>query len=402
MIPIHEAFQVIDEKMPKLSTEFVSLEDSLHRVLAEDIKADSDLPPFDRSQMDGFAIRADDTKMAPARLKLIGQSIAGKGFDGEVKPGEAVKIMTGARVPKGADAVQKLELAREINGFVEILEPASPRQNIVAMGEEIKEGTKIFSAGELITEHMIPTLAAFGYAHVKVFRQPKIWILSTGTELVEIHEKPNKDQIRNSNSIMLKVFLKNIALNATILRNIADDEKLLAETIHQEVISEDSEGKVLITTGGVSVGEYDFTKSALRSLGAEIFFEKVSIKPGKPTVFAKLKDCFVFGLPGNPVSAAVTFYLFARRAILRMQGANRCDLEDGFAIVTKKIKSTKERDSVLPAFVSTDEKGQMKIESLRFAGSSNFIEFARANSLVYVPKGKDLHEGETAKIWFLR
>jgi len=401
MIPIHEAFRIIDEKVPKLSAETVRLEDSVRRVLAEDIEADLDLPPFDRSQMDGFAVRSEDTKKAPVRLRLVGESIAGRGFDGEVKFGEAVKIMTGARVPKGADSVQKLELARETDGFVEILEPTSHKQNIVAMGEEIRKGKKVFSVGERITEQMVPTLAAFGYAEVKVIRQPKIWILSTGTELVEIHEKPGKDQIRNSNSVMLKIFLKNLGLDATILKNIADDEEMLARIIKQEVISKDSEGKLLITTGGVSVGEYDFTKSALRNLGAEILFEKVSIKPGKPTVFAKLSDCFVFGLPGNPVSAAVTFYLFVRRAILRMQGASVCGFKDEYAVVLKRIKSAKERECVLPAFVSTNEKGQMVIESLKFAGSSNFIELARANSLVYVPKGKDLNEGEVAKVWFL-
>jgi molybdopterin molybdotransferase len=401
MIPIDEAFRIIDEKIPTLSVETVKLEDSVERILAEDIEADSDLPPFDRSQMDGFAVRTEDTKKAPVRLRLVGESIAGRGFDGEVKPAEAVKIMTGARVPKGADSVQKLELARETDGFVEIFEPTSRKQNIVETGEEIKKGTKVFSIGERITEQMIPTLAAFGYAEVKVVRQPKIWILSTGTELVEIHEKPGKDQIRDSNSVMLKIFLKNLGLNATVLKNIADDEETLAGIIKQEVISKDSEGKILITTGGVSVGEYDLTKSALKNLGAEIFFEKVSIKPGKPTVFAKLADCFVFGLPGNPVSAAVTFFLFVRRAILKMQGASVCGFKDEYAVVLKKIKSAKERECVFPAFVSTNEKGQMTIESLRFAGSSNFIEFARANSLVYVPKGRDFSEGDVAKVWFL-
>jgi len=401
MIPIYEAFRIIDQEVTQLKVETVLLESSVKRVLAEDVVADMDLPPFDRSQMDGFAVISEDTKEAPVKLKLIGESIAGRGFDGEVKPGETVKIMTGARVPKGADSIQKLELAKESNGFVEILEPTSHKQNIVSMGEEIKKGTKVFSSGELITDKMIPTLASFGYAKIKVFCQPKIWILSTGTELVEIHEKPGKDQIRNSNSVMLQMFLKTLGLESKVLKNIGDDQRALAETIEQEVVSDESEGKVLITTGGVSVGDYDFTKLALKSLGAEIFFDKIALKPGKPTVFAKLGECLIFALPGNPVSAAVTFQLFVRRAILKMQGAINYCLKDEFAIVAKKIKSTKERDCVLPAFVSTNEQGQMMIESLKFAGSSNFIQFAHSNSLVYVPKGKDLQEGDIAKTWFL-
>ncbi|MCS6873344.1 MAG: molybdopterin molybdotransferase MoeA [Pyrinomonadaceae bacterium] len=398
MIPIHEAFKIIDDKVYGLSTEQIRLEDSVGRVLAEDIFADMDLPPFCRSQMDGFAVRSEDTRNAPVRLRVIGESIAGKGFDGEVRSKEAVRIMTGARVPLGADSVQKQELTRLHDGFVEVLQSTEPNQNIVQKGEEIKKGTKVFSSGQQITERMIPTLASFGYAQLKVYRQPEVLIMSTGTELVEISQKPGKDEIRNSNSVMLAVFLQKYGVKARVLPNISDDEETLIEVIREKILN--SQGRVLVTTGGVSVGDYDFTKSAFCKLGAEIFFDKVSLKPGKPTVFAKLGESFIFGLPGNPVSSAVTFYLFVRRAILRMQRALEVDLKSGYAIVAKKIKSTKERDSVLPVVADTDERGRLIVKLLKFAGSSNFIEFAGANALVYVPRGKDLEEGEIARVWF--
>ncbi len=396
MISISEALKITERETFALKPETIDLEDSIGRVLAETVRADVDLPPFNRSQMDGFAVKSKDTKSASARLKIIGESVAGKGFDGRMKAGEAVRIMTGARVPEGADAVQKVELTEEPDGLVEILEPVKVGLNINRFASEIKNGEKIFGKGEIVSEQMIAAIASFGYAKIKVFKQPKIAILSTGSEIVEISRKPQKDQIRNSNSVMLKVFAERCG-DAQILSSVEDDEKSLAAAIDNALKNYD----VLITTGGVSVGDYDFTKPVLRFLGAEIFFERVSLKPGKPTVFAKRGKCLIFGLPGNPVSSAVTFYLFVRTAILGMQSARNTRLKKGFAVAADRIKAAKERDSVLPASVAADEKGNLIIESLRFNGSSNFIAFARANALVFVPQGENLEAGAVAEIMFL-
>lgn len=396
MIPIAEALKITERETFPLETETIDLGNSVGRVLAETVRADMDLPPFNRSQMDGFAVKSKDTNGAPARLKIIGESVAGKGFDGRMKAGEAVRIMTGARVPEGADAVQKVELTAETDGFVGILEPVKPGLNINPFASEIKRGEEIFVAGEIVAEPMIAAIASFGYARIKVFRRPKIAILSTGSEIVEISRKPQRDQIRNSNSIMLKVFAERCG-DAEILPPVADDVKSLTAAVENALKNYD----VLITTGGVSVGDYDFTKPVLRALGAEIFFERVSLKPGKPTVFGRRKKCLIFGLPGNPVSSAVTFHLFVRTAILKMQSARNSRLKKGFAVVAGKIKAAKERDSVLPASVAADENGNLIIESLRFNGSSNFIAFARANALVFVPQAKNLETGAVAEILWL-
>jgi molybdopterin molybdotransferase len=419
MIPISEALKIIRRETFVLESETIDLENSIGRVLAERVEADLDLPPFNRSQMDGFAVKTNDVKNAPVKLKIIGESVAGKGFDGKLKAGEAVRIMTGARVPDGADAVQKVELTRESGGFVEILESAEPQQNVVKKGAEIKKGARVFDKGEIVAEQMIAALASFGYAKLKVFQKPEVSILATGSEIVNISDVPRKDQIRNSNSIMLKAFAEKLGLRTKLLPLVRDDFKTFQKTIARaaglksQVSSPKSQvgktkskiqnpkSKILIITGGVSVGDYDFTKPALRELGAEIFFEKVSLKPGKPTVFARLGDTLIFGLPGNPVSVAVTFYLFVREAILRMQSAKDCGLKKGFAVVSSKIKAAKERDSFLPVSLSTDERGRLLIESLRFSGSSNFIAFARADALVFVPQGKNLEAGDVAEILFL-
>jgi molybdopterin biosynthesis enzyme len=419
MISISEALKIIERETFALETETIDLEDSVGRILAEEIKADMDLPPFDRSQMDGFAVKSEDTKEAPAKLKIIGESAAGKGFDGAVKSGEAVRIMTGARVPKGANAVQKVELTRETDGLVEIREATKAAQNINGLASEIVKGAEIFSQGERITEQMIAAIASFGYAKVKVFQKPRVSILSTGSEIVNIGEIPRRDQIRNSNSIMLKVFAEKAGANATILPIVQDEietltkqiaaavgiktksGKLKAKALETESQTQKRKSQILIISGGVSVGDYDYTKPALRNLGAEIFFEKISLKPGKPTVFAKLNDALIFGLPGNPVSSAVTFHLFARQAILQMQSAKHTKLKKAFAVAADKIKAAKERDSVLPVSIEANEKGRLIIESLRFNGSSNFIAFARADALVFVPQAKNLEAGDIAEIMFL-
>jgi molybdenum cofactor synthesis domain-containing protein len=371
-----------------------------------------DLPPFDRSQMDGFAVRAKDTKNAPVRLKIIGEAAAGRSFDGKLKPGEAVRIMTGARLPAGADAAQKVELTKEESNFVEISERTETQQNVKLQASEIANGAELFGKGEAISEQMIAALAAFGYARVRVFQKPRVTIFSTGSEIVEISAQPGKDQIRNSNSVMLRVFAARAGADAEILPVVQDDVERLKKQIVELVKAEPKAktgktadrrppGKILIITGGVSVGDYDYTKPVLKELGAEIFFERVALKPGKPTVFARLNDTLIFGLPGNPVSAAVTFQFFVRRAILQMQGAKKPDLEQGYAVVSVKIQGAKERDSLLPVSLRTNGLGQLMIEALRFSGSSNFIEFARANALVFVPQNSSFQAGDVAEILYL-
>jgi molybdopterin molybdotransferase len=395
MISIADALKIVRENTPSLAVETIELAAAVGRILAEETRADMDLPPFDRSQMDGFAVRAEDAENAPAKLRIVGEAAAGAGWHNQLNAGEAVRIMTGAPVPSGANAVQKLELTGEENGFVEILESPKIGQNIVERASEIRAGEKVFDAGAMINEAMIASLASFGQARVRVGSRPRVSILATGSELIGIEQKPARDQIRNSNSLTLKVYAEKCGAVAEMLPVTNDEIENLKSNI------KNANCDVLILSGGVSVGKYDFTKTALQELGAKIYFQKIALRPGKPTVFGKLGDKLVFGLPGNPVSAIVTFNLFVRTAILQMQGAKNCELKTGFAVAHGKFKGASGRDSLLPARLSTDERGRLVAEGLRWGGSSDFIGFARAEALVFVPRDAVCENGDTVKIAFL-
>lgn len=395
MLPIDKAKKIVASKIRPLGSESVALREAVGRILAEDVIADLDLPPFDRSQMDGFAVISSDTSDAPVTLRLVGESAAGKGWDGVVQSGQTVKTMTGARIPEGADAVQQIELAEESGRDVKILKPADPGKNIVNRAAEIRKGDKVISAGERVTRTMVASLAAFGCSTVDVSKRPKLAILSTGTEIVDVSESPGPDQIRNSNSAMLAAFAEGLA-ETEVLPIAPDDPEGLSAAISEGLEKCDC----LVISGGVSVGDYDFTKPVLRDLGAEIHFEKLALKPGKPTVFATLGEKYIFGLPGNPVSIAVTFLVFVRKALLIMQKSAETELPKGFAVVSHDIKGATGRDGLLPVKTGFREDGKMMIESLKFSGSSNFVTFARADAIAFVPAETGLRQGEVAEIFF--
>jgi molybdenum cofactor synthesis domain-containing protein len=395
MIPISEAIRLVLRHTSKLEVESVGLGEALNRVLAEDIIADCDLPPFDRAQMDGYAVRAADVATTPARLRIAGESAAGRGWHHEMKAREAVRIMTGAPVPAGADAVQQVELTRESNGHVEILEPVDAGRSIVRRAAEIKAGETVLRSGEDINAAMIAALASFGYAQVKVGRRPRVAIMATGSELVDIDQKPGTDQIRDSNNYTLAAYARLAGATVERLPLAGDDTEELKRQMSEAAARSD----VLITSGGVSMGVYDFTKAALKELGAEIFFERVSLRPGKPTVFARLGNTLVFGLPGNPVSVTVTFNLFARTAMRKLQGAHEPALKEETAVLARDLKGSIERESYLPATLSTDENGTLLAEPLKWGGSSDFVAFARATALINLLAGvKTIHGGSPVKI----
>ena len=385
MIPVDEAIRIVLAEIRNLPRESIELSNSLGRILAEDIVADTDLPPFDRAQMDGYAVRAEDLANPPVRLGIVGESAAGTGWHNEMKAGEAVRIMTGAPVPTGADAVQQVELTREVNGSgeVEILESVEAGRSIVRQAAEIKAGETVLRAGDEINAAMIATLASFGYVQVKVGKRPQVAVLATGSELVDVNHKPARDQIRDSNNYTIAAYATLASATVQRLPLAGDNSDGLKKQIGEAAECCD----VLITSGGVLMGVYDFTKAALKDLGAEILFERVALRPGKPTVFARLGDCLVFGLPGNPVSVAVTFNLFARAALRAVQGATAPSLIEDIAILTRDVKGSIDRESYLPATLRTDQQGRLMATPLKWGGSSDFVAFARATALINLPVG---------------
>ncbi len=391
VIPVSEAIQRIKDQIRALTSESVRLEDALGRFLAEDVVADSDLPPFDRSQMDGYALRSDETESTPTRLQIVGESAAGRGWHHELQSGQAVRIMTGAPVPSGADSVQQVELTHEVEGnsVVEILEPVAHGRSIVKRGSEIKAGETVLKAGERITANTIAVLASFGFAEVKAGRKPRVTVLATGSELVPVGKEPGRDQIRDSNNYTIGAYAELAGASVERLPLTGDDLNQLKNQIGEAAERSD----IVVTSGGVSMGVYDLTKAAIKELGAEIFFERIALRPGKPTVFARLPNrTYIFGLPGNPVSVSVTFNLFVRTALLEMQGALSSTLPQDWAILTRKVKGATERESYLPCYLKTSEAAELLAEPLKWGGSSDFVAFARATALINVPAGSSIIE----------
>ena len=386
MISVAEAIEIVLTQVQPLPKEEVTLGEARNRILGEDVVADSDLPPFDRSQMDGYAVRAADTCNAPVRLRIAGESAAGRGWHHELGEGTAVRIMTGAPVPAGADSVQQVELTLELDDgtVVEILQPVAPGRSIVTRGSEIRTGQIVLRAGEVIDAAAVAVLASFGYARVKVGRRPRVAIVATGSELVPVTAKPGQDQIRDSNNYSISAYAAVAGAVVEQLPLAGDDTELLK----RQFASAAEHSDVVISSGGVSVGAYDFTKAALKDLGAQFFFEKVALRPGKPIVFARLPNgTIVFGLPGNPVSVSVTYNLFARTAILAMQGARETELQQETAVLEKDLRGSADRECYLPAELSTSDDGKLKALPLKWGGSSDFIAFARATALIIVPTG---------------
>ncbi len=403
MLRIEEALDIILEHTPTLVEEEVGLGQSIGRVLRRDCVSDLDLPPFDRARMDGYAFRAADIEKAapehPAGLRVIGEAAAGHAFDGEVKAGDAVRIMTGAPVPLGADSVEKIEVIRVCDdGSIELESPVKPGQFITRRGVEARAGAVVVESGERVTPAIAAALASFGYARLMVTRKPRLTLLSTGTELVEVEARPGPAQIRNSNTYSLAGYAETAGAEVVSAGIVRDDFDATREAIAEALSSSD----VVMLSGGVSMGDYDLVKPALSDLGASILVEKVAMHPGKPTVFAKLGEKIIFGLPGNPVSVAVSFHLFARPALLKMQGEVDVHLPRMKAYVTRQVKGAPPRRSHQPGRLAIRD-GRAEVEPLKWSGSSDLVAFVRADSLIVVPEDRQsLNEGELVDVISLR
>jgi molybdopterin molybdotransferase len=390
MITVDQAINTVLDHVAQLDAETVALEDAHRRILAEEIVADIDLPPFDRARMDGYAVRSADLAEAPATFRVIGEVPAGAMFEGEVHSVEAVKIFTGAPVPVGADAVQKVEVTRAEGNTVEILEAVTPGQFITPHASEIAAGEIVAKTGEEIGPAEMAVLASFGYSRVRVTRRPRVAVLSTGSELVEVSAKPSAAQIRNSNTYTLAAY----AAQAGAIVNMHGIVEDTPEATRAALIRASDNCDVVITSGGVSMGDYDLVKAALLEIGAEIYFDKVIIRPGKPIVFARRGPTLFFGLPGNPVSTSVTFNVFVRPAIRKMQGDTSPMLPIVRAHLSRPIKDKSSRRSYLPARFYV-EAGRAMVEPLKWGGSSDLVAFMRAGALIIVREDvHDIDEGQ--------
>jgi len=323
MLSVEEARDLILTHIRPLPSEEVPLPQSLGRVLAEDAVAREPLPAFANSAMDGYALRAADTAGATAeqriRLRLAGEVPAGQVYAGMVGPGESVRILTGAPLPAGADAVIQQELVEVADGLVSLMAPVAPGNNVRAAGDEVQPGALLVPSGSELGPAELALLAALGIHPVRVARRPRVAILGTGDELAPLGDTPRPGQIRDSNTIYLTAAVAR-AGGEPVALGIARDRADELRTRLGEARSAD----LVLTSGGVSVGDYDLVKQMLAEQG-DIAFWRVRMRPGKPLAFGLLGGTPLLGLPGNPVSAAVTFELFGRPAIRRMLGATQIE-----------------------------------------------------------------------------
>ncbi|MBI4165675.1 MAG: molybdopterin molybdotransferase MoeA [Acidobacteria bacterium] len=397
----HDALAIIRQKMAGAGsaapTEILRLEHARGRVLAEDIAADRDYPPFHRSTRDGFAVRSPDLSSVPATLTSRGEVRAGEHFDGKLGPGECVAIMTGAPLPAGTDAVVMLEHARMAGSAVTIDRAVTARENVVEQGSEALKGAVVLRRGRRLGTGEIGLLASVGKARVQVFVPPQVAILPTGDEVVPVDRLPEWFQIRNSNALALAAQVSAAGGVPQILRIAPDSRDAL-----RRLIEEGLESDLLVLTGGVSKGKYDYVRNVMEELGAEFHIEGVAIRPGKPLVFGRLKGKWFFGLPGNPVSTFVTFEVFARPAMALLAGA---EFEEPIFLRARLAESFRQKLGLtvfVPARVETRDSDPI-VKPVGWQGSGDLVGVAAANCfLVIHPEQTDLAAGEWVDVLIKR
>jgi molybdopterin molybdotransferase len=379
MIAVERALEIVLQHAPQLAHEDVGLGVALGRVLASDVRSDVDQPPFDRAAMDGYAVRSYDLRDAPVTLDVVGRIPAGAAPHASgPQPRQVMEIMTGAPVPPGADAVLQIENTRSVDGGqrVELLESVVPGRNIAPRASEVRAGNVVLARGRTLDPAALAVLAAAGCARVSVGRRPRVFVLATGDELVEVSEVPGPGQIRSSNGYALGAQARLAGADVVSLGTVADDQQML-----EERLTEGLRADVLLVSGGVSKGAFDLVEPALARLGVRVLFDAVTIKPGAPLVFGTAGATLVFGLPGNPISTQVTFDLFVRPALLRMQGAQTLARPRVEAELLSAVDNRSKRANHLPAALRF-EGGRFVARPIRSQGSADMTAHAQANALL--------------------
>jgi molybdopterin molybdotransferase len=377
-----KVIEVVGAHVGKISCEILDITEepsqALGRILAETVAADRNYPPFNRSTRDGYAVRSADVAEAGAKLRLIGESRAGVAFSGVVAPGTCVLILTGAPLPRGADAVVMQEFVRVEDDFVIFERTAKSGQNYIPAGVEMRPGEVVLRRGTRLGYAELAMAAQVGRTTVTVTRRPRVAILSTGDEVVAVNQTPGPYQIRNSNSISLASQVALTGGEPVMLGNAPDEVEELRGWIKRGL-----EADILLLSGGVSVGKYDLTEKVLRELGAEFFFDAVAMRPGKPAVFGWCQGKPVFGLPGNPVSTMVTFELFAAPAIELHSGYT----PEPLALLKAKLAHPLTEKAPLAHFLPARVKwpaGEPTVEVLLWEGSGDIGAVVRGNCFLVV------------------
>jgi molybdopterin molybdotransferase len=376
-MPVEKARQFIKQYLdPVAETERVTLHQSLGRIIAQDILSPANVPNYDNSAMDGYAFNAQD--LNTAQLKVIGTAFAGKAFSGTVASGECVRIMTGAVMPQGADTVAMQEKVFRDGDSIQFTEAPKPRANVRYAGEDLKQGQNVLSAGHLVQAADLGLLASLGIPEVMVYRKLKVAFFSTGDELVAVGKPLSTGQVYDSNRYTLYGMLNRLGVEILDLGAIADDPLQLENTL----LNAATQADVIITSGGVSVGEADYMKALLSKHG-QVMFWKIAMKPGRPLAYGKVGNAHYFGLPGNPVAVMVTFYQFVREALLTLMGQPHTNPLPMFEVeCSAPIKKLTGRTEFQRGVLYTDATGTWKVKPTGAQGSAILSSMSLANCFI--------------------
>jgi molybdopterin molybdotransferase len=404
-IPVTEAIERVMKYAREGEAETVQLEEAYGRYLAEELRADHDVPPFDRSPYDGFAIRAVDSAQAkldnPVEFEVIETIGAGQVAMKTVLPFQAVRIMTGAQIPAGCDAVVMLELAkryeRDGKTYISIKRPFRPGDNISFQGEDAKKGDALVPKGTRINPGVQALLATFGYAKVKVARKPRIGIFVTGSELLDVSDPLVPGKIRNSNAYMIQAQVARSGAEPVYFGKLMDD----LDTCFAAIQSALDQVDMLITTGGVSVGDYDYLPAIYERLGAEVLFNKVAMRPGSVTTVAHLDGKLLFGLSGNPSACYVGYELLVRPVVRKRLFSAKPYLKKATATLTADFPKPNPFTRFVRSYVALED-GRLTVAPVGRDKSNIVTSLAKANALMVLPGGtRGFAKGDTVEVWLL-
>jgi len=400
MIALEEAQAKVNRELRVLAPADVPLSESLGMVLAETVAAADDIPPFANTAMDGFAVRAADTvgasKTNPVTLPVVSTIPAGSVAPRALAAGETMRIMTGAPLPEGADAIIMVELTRPAGFDVDLLAEVPEGNHIRPAGDDIATGTEIFHPGTVLGPGQLGVLASLGRTHVTVYPRPRVGVMSTGDELVEGSEPLKPGQIRDSNRLTLLSLAREAGFTPVDLGLVGDDEKAIEDTLRHGVATCDA----VITSGGVSMGDFDYVKAVLSRVG-EFSWMQVAIKPAKPLVFGLLDEVPIFGLPGNPVSSMVSFELFARPGLRRMMGRLDAERPRVQAIAAEGLKRHPDGKTHFSRVAVTEDGDEFRVRSSGGQGSHQLMGMATANGLAVLPDGEGVEAGSPVEVMLL-
>jgi len=384
LITPNKALGIVLEYARPLKTTRKPLDDALGYCLAEDVLADRDMPPADCSTMDGYAVRSFDLAKCPCTLSLVGEVAAGSAARPRVRPGTCVRVLTGANVPPGADAVVMVEQTEEADGFVTFQTKVPAGCNVRRQGQDAKRGTVLRRTGTVLGPVQIGLCAAVGKAELKVYARPDVTVLCTGEELRPVGARVRAHELRNSNGPALLAALRSHGYPSIGLEVVPDDVGALARKVKQATATHN----VVVLTGGVSVGKYDFVPEAVAQIGATVRFHRVAMKPGKPLLYATLPgNRHVFGLPGNPLSTMTGFYGFVLPALRRMSGMPVKECRPTMRLpLSRALRSAGERVKFVLAQLIQRKKGT-SVRPLKSHGSADLVAGTQADGFIVIPAG---------------